>query len=330
MADRFRAVLASEEDGKSISRMVELGIEDLPSEGVLVDVAYSDLNYKDGLALNGNLGKVMRSLPMVPGIDLSGTVCESSDPRFNPGDEVVVTGWGLSETEWGGYSQRQRIKGDFLVKIPQGLDVKRAMAIGTAGLTAMLCVLALEDHLVTRDLPILVTGAAGGVGSVAVALLAAGGYQVAASTGRPETYEYLKSLGASEIVDRAALSEPGRPIDKEKWAGVVDTVGSQTLATALSQIVRGGSAAACGLAGGNDLPTTVLPFILRGVNLLGIDSVYCPAARRGEAWHRLASDLSPEILDAMTETITFDQLLERSKVILKGQIRGRIVVDVNV
>lgn len=327
MSTPFRAILATEEDGKAVARMTEITVGDLPAEGVLIDVAYSGLNYKDGLALNGNLGKVMRALPMVPGIDLSGTVRESSDPRFAPGDEVVVTGWGLSETEWGGYSQQARVKADFLVKLPSGLDLKRAMAIGTAGFTAMLCVMALEDHEVAKDKPVLVTGAAGGVGSVATAVLAANGYQVAASTGRAETHDYLKNLGATEILDRAELAEAGRPIDKERWSGVVDTVGSQTLATAIAQTARHGSVAACGLAGGNDLPTTVLPFILRGVNLLGIDSVYCPADRRGQAWTRLAAELPQDKLDAMTDVIPFDELVARSKLILKGQVRGRTVVD---
>jgi acrylyl-CoA reductase (NADPH) len=327
MSTPFRAILATEEDGKAVARMTEITVGDLPAEGVLIDVAYSGLNYKDGLALNGNLGKVMRTLPMVPGIDLSGTVRESSDPRFAQGDEVIVTGWGLSETEWGGYSQQARVKADFLVKLPSGLDLKRAMAIGTAGFTAMLCVMALEDHGVAKDKPVLVTGAAGGVGSVATAVLAANGYQVAASTGRAETHGYLKDLGAAEILDRAELAEAGRPIDKERWSGVVDTVGSQTLATAIAQTARHGSVAACGLAGGNDLPTTVLPFILRGVNLLGIDSVYCPAERRGRAWTRLAAELPQDKLDAMTDVIPFDALVARSKLILKGQVRGRTVVD---
>ncbi len=327
MPTSFKAILATEEDGKAVARMTEISAGDLPSEGVLIDVAYSGLNYKDGLALNGNLGKVMRSLPMVPGIDLSGTVRESSDPRFVPGDEVVVTGWGLSETEWGGYSQQARVKADFLVKLPAGLDLRQAMAIGTAGFTAMLCVMALEDHGVRKDKPILVTGAAGGVGSVATAILAAGGYQVAASTGRAETHDYLKALGATEILDRSELAQAGRPVDKERWSGVVDTVGSQTLATAIAQVARHGSVAACGLAGGNDLPTTVLPFILRGVNLLGIDSVYCQEEPRGRAWARLAAELPKDKLDSMTDVIPFDELMARSKLILKGQVRGRTVVD---
>lgn len=328
MTGQFKAILAQEEEGKAIAKMVDLSDDDLPREDVLIEVLYSDLNYKDGLALNGNLGKVMRRLPMVPGIDLSGTVVESKDARFSEGDEVLVTGWGLSETEWGGYSQRARVKADFLVKLPQGLDLKSAMAIGTAGFTAMLCVMALDDHAVSKDAePVLVTGAAGGVGSVAIALLAANGYGVAASTGRSEAHDYLRGLGADEIIDRGTLAEPGRPIDKEQWSGVVDTVGSQTLATALSQVARHGSVAACGLAGGNDLPATVLPFILRGVNLLGIDSVYCPARRREQAWSRLGSELPLDKLAAMTEVIPFDQLLDRSKAILKGEVRGRTVVD---
>lgn len=327
MSTSFKAILATEEDGKAVARMTEITAAALPSDGVLIDVAYSGLNYKDGLALNGNLGKVMRALPMVPGIDLSGTVRESADPRFAPGDDVVVTGWGLSETEWGGYSQQARVNADFLVKLPPGLDLRQAMAIGTAGFTAMLCVMAIEDHAVTKDRSILVTGAAGGVGSVATAILAANGYQVTASTGRPETHDYLKELGATEILDRDELAQAGRPIDKERWSGVVDTVGSQTLATALAQVARHGSVAACGLAGGNDLPTTVLPFILRGVNLLGIDSVYCPAEARGRAWGRLAAELPKDKLEALTEVIPFDALIARSKLILKGQVRGRTVVD---
>ena len=327
MSTSFKAILATEEDGKAVARMTEITAAELPSGGVLIDVAYSGLNYKDGLALNGNLGKVMRALPMVPGIDLSGTVRESVDPRFAPGDNVVVTGWGLSETEWGGYSQQARVNADFLVKLPPGLDLRQAMAIGTAGFTAMLCVMAIEAHVVTRDKPILVTGAAGGVGSVATTILAANGYQVTASTGRGETHDYLKGLGATEILDRDELAQAGRPIDKERWGGVVDTVGSQTLATALAQVARHGSVAACGLAGGNDLPTTVLPFILRGVNLLGIDSVYCPAEPRSRAWERLAAELPKDKLEALTEVVPFDALIARSKLILKGQVRGRTVVD---
>ena len=327
MSTPFKAILATEEDGKAVARMTEITSAELPSDGVLIDVAYSGLNYKDGLALNGNLGKVMRALPMVPGIDLSGTVRESSDPRFVPGDDVVVTGWGLSETEWGGYSQQARVNADFLVKLPPGLDLKQAMAIGTAGFTAMLCVMAIEDHAITKKKPVLVTGAAGGVGSVATTILAANGYQVTASTGRPETHDYLKGLGATEILDRDELAQAGRPIDKERWSGVVDTVGSQTLATALAQVARHGSVAACGLASGNDLPTTVLPFILRGVNLLGIDSVYCPAEPRNRAWERLAAELPKGKLEALTEVIPFDALIARSKLILKGQVRGRTVVD---
>jgi acrylyl-CoA reductase (NADPH) len=327
MSTSFKAILATEEDGKAVARMTEITAAELPSDGVLIDVAYSGLNYKDGLALNGNLGKVMRALPMVPGIDLSGTVRESVDPRFAPGDNVVVTGWGLSETEWGGYSQQARVNANFLVKLPPGLDLRQAMAIGTAGFTAMLCVMAIEAHAVTRDKPILVTGAAGGVGSVATTILAANGYQVTASTGRGETHDYLKGLGATEILDRDELAQAGRPIDKERWGGVVDTVGSQTLATALAQVARHGSVAACGLAGGNDLPTTVLPFILRGVNLLGIDSVYCPAEPRSRAWERLAAELPKDKLEALTEVIPFDALIARSKLILKGQVRGRTVVD---
>ncbi|MSO64388.1 MAG: oxidoreductase [Alphaproteobacteria bacterium] len=330
MAETFRALCATEAEGKCTVAFKDLTVADLPEGEVLVKVAYSTLNYKDGLALSGNRGKVMRKLPMVPGIDCAGTVIESRSPAFKAGEAVVVTGWGLSETHWGGYSQRASLPAAWLVKLPPAIDARRAMAIGTAGFTAMLAVMALEDAgLRPGDRPVLVTGAAGGVGSVAVALLSRLGHRVAAATGRPATHDYLKDLGANEIVERSDLAKVGRPLESERWAGAVDTVGSQTLAMVLAQTTRHGSVAACGLAGGSDLPTTVLPFILRGVNLLGIDSVYCPPARRQAAWHRLAKDLPLDKLDAMTTVVPLAEVLTLAPQILQGQIRGRTVVDVN-
>lgn len=266
------------------AQLRELSDADLPEGDVTVDVAYSSLNYKDGLAVTGK-GRIARSFPMVCGIDLAGTVAASESPDWAAGDEVVLTGWGLSETHPGGYTTRQRVRSEWLVAKPDGLSLPQTMAVGTAGLTAMLCVLALEDAGMTpADGEVLVTGAAGGVGSVAVAVLARLGYDVAASTGRESAHDYLRGLGASTIVDRASLSEPGRPLQKERWAHAVDTVGSATLASVLAQTAYRGSVAACGLAGGNDLPATVLPFILRGVALLGVDSVHCPTPIRAEAW----------------------------------------------
>lgn len=330
MTDTFKALVATETDGKASVAFKDLTLADLPPGDVVVRVAYSGLNYKDGLVLNGNKGKVVRKFPMVPGIDLAGMVEESASPLYRKGDVVAATGWGLSETEWGGYTQKARLKAEWLVPLPPGIDVKRAMAIGTAGFTAMLAVMALEDARVKPGkLPVLVTGAAGGVGSVAVALLAKLGYSVTAATGRADQHDYLKGLGASAFVDRAQLATAGRPLDKELYAGAVDTVGSQILATVLTQIARGGAVATCGNAAGIDLPTSVLPFILRGVALLGVDSVFCPAERRREAWRRLAKDLPLDKLDAMTEVVPFGQLLDRSAQILKGQVRGRTVVDVN-
>ncbi|GAC1586202.1 MAG: MDR family oxidoreductase [Acidimicrobiales bacterium] len=309
-------------------RLSQLSESDLPEGDVTVAVSYSSLNYKDGLAVTGK-GKVIRNFPMVCGIDLAGSVEASSSPAWAPGDEVVVTGWGLSELHPGGYTQRQRVRSEWLTALPAGLTPLQAMAIGTAGLTAMLCVLALEEAGVTPtgDREVLVTGAGGGVGSVAVAILATLGYRVAASTGRPEIHDYLRSLGASVIVERAELSTSGRPLGAERWSGAIDTVGSQTLATVLSQTVYGGAVAACGLAGGPDLPTTVLPFILRNVSLIGVDSVMCPAARRATAWQRLAADLPVGLLDAMTTVEPMTRLPELAEEILSGNIRGRVVID---
>jgi len=317
--------IAASEPGPATLR--ELADDDLGDGDVTIAVRYSSLNYKDGLAVTGT-GRIMRSLPMTAGCDLAGVVEASDSPAWAPGDEVLVTGWGLSETHSGGYTQRQRVRSDWLTRKPDGLDLRQTMAVGTAGLTAMLCVLALEEAgVVPGDGEVIVTGAGGGVGSVAVAVLAQLGYAVNASTGRTETHDYLRELGASTIVDRADLATAGRPLDKERWAGGVDTVGSQTLATVLAQTRYGGTVAACGLAGGNDLPTTVLPFILRGVSLVGVDSVYCPAPRRDQAWARLGTDLPTDLLDAMTTVRPLADVPALAEQILAGQTRGRVVID---
>lgn len=321
-----RALVAS---GEGPATLRELEDSDLPDGDVTVDVAYSSLNYKDGLAVSGR-AKIARSFPMVCGIDLAGTVSASSSPDWHDGDEVVVTGWGLSETHPGGYTERQRVRSDWLVARPPGLTLAQTMAIGTAGLTAMLCILALEDHGLVPDAgEVVVTGAAGGVGSVAVTMLARLGYPVTAATGRPESHDYLRSLGATNFVRREELAAPaGRPLEKERWAAGIDSVGSTTLATVLRQTRYGGAVAACGLAGGNDLPATVLPFILRGVSLLGVDSVLCPTPRRQEAWARLAADLPTDLLDAMTTVAPLAEVPELAGRILAGQTRGRVVIDV--
>jgi putative YhdH/YhfP family quinone oxidoreductase len=308
----------------------ELSDADLPEGDVTVAVACSSLNYKDGLAVTGK-GRIARTYPMVCGIDLAGTVEASDSPEWKAGDDVVVTGWGLSETHPGGYTRRQRVRSEWLVARPDGLSLTQAMAIGTAGLTAMLCVIALEQAGLEpgAEGEVVVTGAGGGVGSVAVAVLAGLGYRVAASTGRPETHDYLRSLGAATIVERSELATAsGRPLDKERWAAGVDTVGSQTLASVLAQTRYRGAVAACGLAGGNDLPTTVLPFILRNVSLLGVDSVSCPQPVRAEAWRRLARDLPTDLLDAMTTVEPLARVPELAAEILAGKTRGRVVIDV--
>ena len=325
----FKAILLEEAGGKVSGAVRTLEDGQLPQGDVTVAIEYSTLNYKDGLVLGG-LGRLVRQYPHVPGIDFAGTVEESSSKRFKRGDKVVLTGWRVGEVHWGGYAQKARVMGEWLIPLPEGLTTLQAMGIGTAGFTAMLAVMALEEHDVRPDSgEVIVTGAAGGVGSVAVAILAKLGYAVAASTGRAETHDYLRSLGASSIVERATLSDkPTKPILSERWAGGIDTVGSNTLANVLAQIRYRGSVAACGLAGGNDLPTTVLPFIIRGVNLLGIDSVMCPTARREEAWRRLARDLPLKKLDAMIRKIALADALSLGPQILKGQVRGRTVIDV--
>ncbi len=325
----FKAILLEEKDGKVTGAVTALDDARLPEGDVTVNVAYSTLNYKDGLILKG-LARLVRAYPHVPGIDLAGTVAASSNPAFKPGDAVVLNGWGVGERHWGGMAERARVKGAWLVKLPAAISPLRAMAIGTAGYTAMLCVMALEDHGLKKDAPVLVTGAAGGVGGVAVAILAKLGYRVAAATGRPAEADYLRALGAAEIVERAALAGgPAKPLDAGKWAGCVDTAGGKVLAAALSQMNYAAPVAACGNAAGLDVPATVLPFILRAVNLLGIDSVMCPMARREAAWARLARDLPLDKLDAMTRVVPLAEALPLADAILKGQVRGRTVIDVS-
>jgi acrylyl-CoA reductase (NADPH) len=303
--------------------------ESLPEGEVLIEVAYSSLNYKDGLAVTGQ-GKVIRQFPMVPGIDLAGIVREDISCRFKPGELVVLTGWGVGEHHWGGYAQWARVKADWLVPLPDGFTLKQAMGIGTAGLTAMLCVMALEEQgLQPGSREVIVTGASGGVGSIATVLLAHLGYAVVASTGKIEAHDYLRSLGARDILDRSELATLQKPLKLERWGGAIDTVGGQILASLLSSMAYGTSVAACGLAFDSNLNTTVLPFILRGVRLIGIDSVMCPMARRQIAWSRLARDLCLERLEKMLRVISLEEVPAMSQAILKGQVRGRIVVDLN-
>jgi acrylyl-CoA reductase (NADPH) len=324
----FKALIASKgEAGTSLS-FGEFAEADLMEGDVTVRVTHSTVNYKDGLALTGR-APVVRRWPMIPGIDFAGRVEASDNPAFKPGDLVILNGWGTGETHLGAYAQKSRVKADWLVPLPAGMNPGEAMAIGTAGYTAMLCVLALEKHgLKPADGPVVVTGAAGGVGSVAIALLAKAGWHVIASTGRAEEADYLKGLGAAEIIDRNELSGPGRPLGKERWIAGVDAVGSHTLANLLSMTKYGGAIAACGLAQGMDLPASVAPFILRGVALLGVDSVMCPKPRRLEAWARLASDLDRDRLAAMTTTIPLEDVVETGRAILDGKVRGRVVVEV--
>ena len=326
----FRALRVDRTEDGFQWAVVDLTDDDLPEGEVLVDGEYSTVNYKDGLAVT-DTAPVLRNFPMVPGIDLAGTVSASDDPEVSVGQRVVVNGWGIGEETWGGFAQRARVRGGWTVLLPDGIGSAEAMAIGTAGYTAMLCVLALEDHDITPEAgPVLVTGAAGGVGSVAVAVLAARGYEVHASTGRPEEADYLVGLGASEIVDRTELSETGgRPLARARWAGAVDAVGSHTLANVLSQIRPEGCVAACGNAQGTDLTTTVFPFILRGVTLRGVHSVHVPRPRRLEAWRRLDEDLDRDLLASMTRTVGLDDVPAVAAEILAGRVRGRVVVDVH-
>jgi acrylyl-CoA reductase (NADPH) len=325
----FRALVLHEEGGKVTPRIEAVDEDRLPPGEVTVAVDYSTLNYKDGMILQG-IGRLVRNYPHIPGIDFAGTVERSASPEFAPGDPVILTGWRVGETQWGGYAEKARVKAAYLVRRPQGLTARQAMAIGTAGLTSMLAVIALERHGLrpgTGDL--LVTGAAGGVGSIAVSLLSQLGHRVVASTGRAELRDYLTGLGAADLIDRAALAvKPARPLDSERWAGAVDAVGGTTLATILTQLKYRAGVAACGLAGGSDLPATVIPFLLRGVSLLGIDSVMCPREERVEAWRRLVSDLPLDRLERIIQGVPLSVLPELAPKILKGEVRGRVVIDV--
>ena len=325
----FSAILIDKSDDKQTVAVTQIDEAQLPEGDVTIDVQYSTLNYKDGLAITGK-GPVVRRFPMVPGIDLVGTVTESGHADWKTGDTVVLNGWGVGETHWGGLAQKARLKGDWLVPLPSAFTPKQAMAIGTAGYTAALCVEALVAHGVTPEQgEVLVTGATGGVGSVAVALLAKLGFTVVAATGKASEGEYLKQLGAASIIDRAELSAPGKPFQKERWAGVVDSVGSNTLANALAATKYGGAVAACGLAQGADLPASVMPFILRGVSLLGIDSVMAPRAKRLTAWKRLASDLDPVLLETIATEVGLADAIQAAADLIDGKVRGRILVDVN-
>ena len=328
----FNALVVNkdEESGKTSAAVEQISTDQLPEGNVVVNVEYSTVNYKDGLCI-GPGGGLVREYPHVPGIDFAGTIESSDDPRYSAGDSVVLTGWRVGEVHWGGYAQKARVNADWLVPLPSGLSSRQAMAVGTAGFTAMLAVMALEDHgLKAGQGPVLVTGAAGGVGSVATAILANLGYEVAAVTGRPETEEYLRGLGATQIVPREEINETvKRPLERETWAGCVDAVGGDMLARVLGQMKYGGSVSAVGLAGGAGLPATVIPFLLRGVNLLGIDSVMQPYDNRLRAWERIAKDLPMDKLEAMIHPATLGDLPALGKDILKGQVKGRVVIDVN-
>ena len=326
----FKALLLTKSDaGAPHCAVTELDDAQLPAGEVLVQVSHSTLNYKDGLAITGQ-APVVRTWPMVPGIDFAGTVLESSDARYRVGDGVVLNGWGVGEAHWGGLAQKARVKADWLVPLPAGMAPSQAMAIGTAGYTAMLCVMALQQNGVATDHgPVLVTGANGGVGSIAIALLSRLGFTVHAATGRPHEADHLKALGASEVIDRSTLNAPGKPLQKERWAAAIDSVGSHTLVNVCAGIKYGGVVAACGLAQGMDFPGTVAPFILRGVTLAGVDSVMAPYVRRAKAWERLARELPAEALAANTETIALADAPAVAARLLAGQVRGRVVVDVN-
>ena len=326
----FKGILIDKQDDSYLVNLTDIDESMLPEGDVTIDVEYSSINYKDALAITGK-SPVVRRFPMVPGIDFVGTVSESDHADYRPGSKVVLNGWGVGETHWGGLAQKARVNGDWLVPLPDSFEPLQAMAIGTAGYTAMLCIMALERHGVTpQSGDILVTGAAGGVGSVAVAVLKKLGFRVIAMSGRmEEEREFLTSLGAAEIISRDELSSPGRPLGKERWAGVVDVVGSHVLANACAGTQYGGVVTACGLAGGMDFPATVAPFILRGVSLIGIDSVMCPSATRQEAWRRLEQDLDLSKLDNIANETGLTEALETSRQLLEGKIRGRRIVDVN-
>lgn len=325
----FKAVRIDKADKGTSAALTQFDEAELMDGDVTVRVEWSTLNYKDGLALTGK-SPVVRRFPMIAGIDFAGTVETSTNPNWKPGDKVIANGWGMGETHLGAYGEKARVKGDWLVRLPEGMTARQAMAIGTAGYTAMLSVLALENHgLKPADGPVIVTGAAGGVGSVAIALLSKLGYHVIASTGRMSEEGYLKGLGAAEIIDRNELSGPAKPLAKERWVGGVDSVGSTTLANLLAMTKYRGAIAACGLAGGMDLPSSVAPFILRGVSLLGIDSVMCPIELRKQAWARLATDLDAGKLSDMTQEVSLDQVIDAGTKLLAGQVRGRTVVKIS-
>jgi len=324
----FKALVIDKNDAGQSVGFREFDEADLMGGDVTIRVSHSTLNYKDGLALTGK-APVVRRFPMIPGVDLVGTVEVSSHPEFKAGDAVILNGWGLGETHLGAYAQKVRVKGDWLIPLPEGLTPHQAMAVGTAGYTAMLCLMALERHGLTPERgPAIVTGSVGGVGSVAVALLARAGWHVIASTGRPQEAEYLKSLGAAEILERSELAGPVRPLGKERWAAGIDTVGSVPLANVISMTKYGGAVAACGLAAGMDLPATVAPFILRNVSLLGVDSVMAPKALRIEAWNRLSRELDHGKLASMTSTIPLEEVMEAGGRIVAGQVKGRVVVEI--
>ncbi|QWD83422.1 oxidoreductase [Polynucleobacter sp. MWH-P3-07-1] len=325
----FKAILVNKDDQGYRAELAQVDESSLPEGDVRVKVLYSTLNYKDGLAITGK-GPVVRSFPMVPGIDFAGEVLESSSPDFKVGDMVLLNGWGVGEGHWGGLSQQARVKSDWLIPLPKGLTAKQALAIGTAGYTAMLCIMALEKHgTKPSDGEVLVTGAAGGVGSIAIALLSKLGFKVVASTGRMAEADYLKKLGATEVIDRASLSAPGKPLAKERWAAVVDSVGSHTLANACAQTKSDGAVAACGLAQGMDFPSTVAPFILRGVTLYGINSVTVPRGKRIAAYEQLSKLLDLKTLDEISHEISLADSIEYAQKLMAGNVRGRLIVDVN-
>lgn len=330
MADTFKALMMREGDDGLAVAIEDIPVSDLPEGEVLVRVEHSTLNYKDGLVVDGNKGRLARNFPHIPGIDLAGVVLESSDDRYAEGDRVVITGWHMGERYWGGFAERARVRADWLVHVPDALTTRQAMAVGTAGLTSMFALMALERQGLTPggERPVLVTGGAGGVGSVAIALLKRNGYRVAASTGRPELGDYLRGLGADEIIERAELAEASdAPLESERWAGCIDAVAGSTISRVIRQLERGGSVAACGLAAGNTFDGHIMPFLLRGVNLLGIDSVAMPYPERVEAWRRIGEELDLGLLDGMTASCSLEEIPAQAKAILKGQVRGRLVVD---
>lgn len=324
----FKALVLNQKEGQLVAAISEVDEAQLPTGDVVVAIEYSSLNYKDGLAITGK-GKIVRQFPMVPGIDYAGRVISSTDARYQEGDAVVLTGWGVGENHWGGMAEKASVPANYLVPMVDGLDARKAMMIGTAGLTAMLCVMALEEGGVKpKDGEVLVTGASGGVGSVAVSLLSTLGYQVVAVSGRSENHDLLKCLGASRVMDRAEFAEPARPLEKQIWAGCVDTVGSKMLAKVLAQMDYNGAVAACGLAGGFDLPTTVMPFILRGVKLLGVDSVMCPYERRMTAWQRIAELLPESFYEMATKEIALEEAVAAAEAITIGQVTGRTLIKI--